>query len=961
MINLLEKYIITGAALEEIEQGGRFNLMDENYVWYVQAGAIDIFLKKNVLHPIGRVNQGELFIGVNKTFLEKNSSLIGRVCSHTTVMKIKRDFFNQLPKDLKEPFAKKIDAFINLITKDNIKNSLPHNCKDIFSLKKIEFLKNDNVTSSGSVLWIDNKNTDAFFIGDSGFSVKKEDFCYLPLTSYSWFEMCDKGSSAVYNTIDLVSDGFFWKSLETYFSIIVKLCFIHIENEKLFYNIVLFNKVEANEAAIRDAFAFFQKGFYLEKEQLAFFDSKADPVYVAAARVGNYLKINIPPLKIAKREFDSVRVLKTIMMHAKIFYREVHLEEDWYKANHGPLISFKEKNGAPLALIPNNREKYFLYDSANSEGTMVEEKNYKEIMKTAFVLYKKEDKPKIKLLDLLRPTVSTSAFNIMAIILSMLVASILGLGIPLLTQYIFENSIVSDDKTGLLQIGLILLAIAFSVFGFELTKQYLILNFENRLDFSIQGAYWDRVLRLPIKFFKQYAPGEFVSWIGNLVTMRTLLTNNFFTLIFSLIIMVIDFSFLFYYSPEISFKILIIFFVFIVFFFAFLVKRLFYEFLISEEFAKMYALLTEFFSAISKIRLAGAEYRVFLRWTMAFSRLRRLYVFSQKYQIYSGILIDCVPVLLVLVMYFSISLSSGVFSFSTGKFLAFNIVLGQLAVVIYQLMSALLRLLPVIPMYQKSRVFLDAKPEVTPGILDPGELRGEIEVNNLSFKYPHSNNYIVNNVSFSIEAGEYVAFVGKTGVGKSTLMRLLVGFDAPLTGRIYYDSKDLSTIDVNLVRQQLGIVLQQDSLVPGSIFDNIAGVSNITVEEAWRIAEEVGLADDILNMPMQMNTMINLDGQGLSGGQKQRILIARAIVRKPKVLILDEATRALDNVTQKMVIDCLTKLKMTRIVIAHRLSTLVKVDRIFVIENGIISEMGTYKELLAKKGSFYRLIQKQVM
>lgn len=957
----LESYILPGSTLENIEQGGRFSLMDENYIWYVQAGAVDVFIKKNILYPIGRVNEGEFCIGIDKAFLEKKSTLIGRVCSHTSVMKIKKEFFNQLPAELYDSFAKKMDIFIHMVTKDNIKNALPRQYIDVFSLKEAEFEQNTNITTSESVRWIDNIKSDAFFIGDSGFTIKKETLLHLPLTSYSWFEMCEKSSSPVYETVNLIGDALFWKSLEIYFSIIIKLCFIHIENEKLFYNIVLYNKVEANEAAIKDSLAFFKRGFYEPKEQLAYFDSKADPVYAAIARVGNYLKINIPPVKEPKREFTARQVFKTIMKRGKTFYRNVHLEEEWYQHNHGPLIAFLKENDKPLALIPNKHKKYLAYDSATAEGELVTPEMAEKIDKAAFMIYRKEDKSKITLIDLLTPTVSKSVPMISDIIFAMLAASILGLGIPLLTQYIFENSIISDDKTGLVQIGLILLAITLSVFGFELTKQYLILNLENKLDFSIQGTYWDKILRLPVNFFKTHAPGEFVSWVGNLVTMRTLLANNFFILVFSLVMMVVNFSMLFYYSAEVSLKIFLAFVVLIGIYITILFRRLTYEFLISTEFAKMYALLSEFFSAISKIRLAGAEYRVFLRWTIVFSKLRRLYLFAQRYTVYLSILIEGVPLLLIFVMYLSIAFYSSKFSFSTGKFLAFNIILGQLAVVVYQLMGALFRLLPIIPMYKKSRIFLDAKSEVTSGILDPGELKGAIEINNVSFKYAHSAGYILNNVSFNIEAGEYVAIVGKTGVGKSTLMRLLVGFDTPLTGRIYYDGKDLSTIDVNLVRQQLGIVLQQDSLTPGSIYDNIAGVSDVNIDDVWKIAEEVGLAEDILNMPMQMNTIINLDGQGLSGGQKQRILIARAILRKPKILILDEATRALDNVTQKMVIDCLLKLKMTRIVIAHRLSTLVKVDRILVIENGMITEMGTYKELIAKKGTFYQLIQKQVV
>jgi len=193
------------------------------------------------------------------------------------------------------------------------------------------------------------------------------------------------------------------------------------------------------------------------------------------------------------------------------------------------------------------------------------------------------------------------------------------------------------------------------------------------------------------------------------------------------------------------------------------------------------------------------------------------------------------------------------------------------------------------------------------------------------------------------------------------LLRMLLGFETPTGGRIYYDNKDLSTLDNDLLRKQIGVVLQHDELIPGNIYSNISGLSDLSIEETWEIAHKAGIADDILAMPMQMNTIINLEGSGLSGGQKQRLLIARAIAREPKILILDEATRALDNITQKIVIDNLGSMRITRIVVAHRLSTLLKVDKIFVLDGGYITEAGSYEELLEKQGTFYKLVQKQLI
>jgi len=188
----------------------------------------------------------------------------------------------------------------------------------------------------------------------------------------------------------------------------------------------------------------------------------------------------------------------------------------------------------------------------------------------------------------------------------------------------------------------------------------------------------------------------------------------------------------------------------------------------------------------------------------------------------------------------------------------------------------------------------------------------------------------------------------------------MLGFETPEMGSIYYDGQDLATLDVRLVRAQLGVVLQESRLLPADIYRNIVGSSSRTVQEAWEAAEKAGLADDIRAMPMQMHTVISEGGGTFSGGQRQRLMIARAIVHKPKLLYLDEATSALDNKTQKIVTESMDRLAATRIVIAHRLSTIVNADRICYLDKGVLKEQGTFEELMALDGLFAELAKRQL-
>lgn len=255
---------------------------------------------------------------------------------------------------------------------------------------------------------------------------------------------------------------------------------------------------------------------------------------------------------------------------------------------------------------------------------------------------------------------------------------------------------------------------------------------------------------------------------------------------------------------------------------------------------------------------------------------------------------------------------------------------------------------------------METVPEADEGKLDPGPLGGRIDIDHVSFRYDQRGPLALRDLSLSVAAGECVALVGPSGCGKSTLLRLLLGFERPESGAVLFDGCDLATLDVQAVRRQFGVVLQNDQLTPGSLLDNILGPNlHLGDAEAWAAAERVGLADDIRAMPMGMRTVISGRG-GLSGGQMQRVLLVRAIVGGPRFLLLDEATSALDNVTQAEVADSLDRLTATRLVIAHRLSTVRNADRILALKDGGVAEAGTYDVLMARGGLFRDMAQRQL-
>ena len=295
------------------------------------------------------------------------------------------------------------------------------------------------------------------------------------------------------------------------------------------------------------------------------------------------------------------------------------------------------------------------------------------------------------------------------------------------------------------------------------------------------------------------------------------------------------------------------------------------------------------------------------------------------------------------------------------QFLAFSAAYSSFNATLNSLISLVGQFFIVQPHIENLRPILDEEPEITDDKKDSDVLTGKMKTSDLTFYYGEKLPDVLKDINFEVSAGENLAIVGKSGCGKSTLVRLLLGFEKPKKGAIYFDGQDLASLSLPSVRSQMGVVLQNGQLMQGDIFTNIIGTSNLKQDDAWAAAKAAGIDEDIRKMPMGMQTVIGEGSSNISGGQRQRILIARALAAKPAILIFDEATSALDNKSQAIVTKSIEKLKVTRIVIAHRLSTIRSCDRILVMDGGKIVESGTFDELANAGGLFSTLVKRQTV
>ena len=371
-----------------------------------------------------------------------------------------------------------------------------------------------------------------------------------------------------------------------------------------------------------------------------------------------------------------------------------------------------------------------------------------------------------------------------------------------------------------------------------------------------------------------------------------------------------------------------------------------------KESGMVYALI----NGVAKIKNAGAEKRAFAKWSRQYVNAAEYLYKPPMFLKLNGTIITAISLVGTIVIYYT----AIHFGITMADYMAFNSAYGMVSGAFASLAGIVITVSRIQPILKMVTPILETEPEIDTKRQVVTRLRGSIELNNVSFRYQKTMPNVLDNLSLKIRPGQYVAIVGKTGCGKSTLIRILLGFEKPQKGAVYYDGKDINSMDVKSLRQKIGVVMQNGKLFQGDIYSNITiSAPQLTLEQAWEAAEMAGMADDIRQMPMGMHTIISEGHGGISGGQRQRLLIARAIAPKPRILMFDEATSALDNITQKQVSESLERLKCTRIVIAHRLSTIRHCDRIVVLDQGKIVEDGTYEELLERKGHFAELVERQ--
>ncbi|MBL7176198.1 MAG: NHLP bacteriocin export ABC transporter permease/ATPase subunit [Desulfobacteraceae bacterium] len=947
-------------------------LNDPDYVWYIAEDKVNLFFVSveqdapiGSRMPLFTLEPTMLAFGSVSSRPKETVSLLATGNPDTKLIRIRFEKFKEMisQAELSDIACEKLDSWHKAITSCAFRQLPPKESREFGAGKDISLEDNMFFRPARSVLWCEITEGTGLLLGNRE-QGKLESGATFAFSDNTWMRIRGAVKLNAFSTREFGGKDVFKKSFVETYEILLDFLTLQRNRSLTLERDRLQAKRLADESFTARALHDVALALLPESKAIIF-EEGGSHLLTACKIVGRHLGISFksPPdsANDVPETTSPFEELSRIARTARIKIRKVLLSESWWTQDCGPLLAFKAEDGSPVALIPASSIRYQMFDPTNKTRQKVDRKLAHSLGLDAYTFYRPLPQHKLSLIDILKFGLKGTRKGLIAALIMGLFGGLLTLIMPIATGFIF-NSVIPNAETDLLaQISVILVTCAIGIMIFDITVSLALLRVEGKSKSALEAALWDRLMSFPASFFRGYTAGDLamrnmgISIIYQLISVSTLKTVIAST--FSLL----NLFLLFHYAPKLAWVSIVITLLTIIIFIPAPLFILRCEKKISRLEGKITGMVLQFITGISKLRLTGSEDRAFGVWAKEFSDKKILTKKSRITQNFLNTLFSIVPIVTLMLLFwitaYSIMDKEGM---PIGNFMAFLSASTNLMGAIMQMLTASLLVIKVVPFYNRLKPILETTPENDETKPSPGILDGFIDVNHVSFRYSTEGPLILDDVSFTAKPGEFIAIVGSSGSGKSTLLRLLLGFDFPASGSIYYDGKDISKVDILELRRQMGVVLQDGQILEASIIENITGSSGLSIKEAWEAAEMAGCKKDIEEMPMKMHTYVTAGGGTLSGGQRQRILIARAIIRKPRIIFFDEATSSLDNVTQAIVSRSLEALRATRVVIAHRLSTIINADRIFVLEKGSILESGTYEELMKLEGLFAKLAQRQI-
>lgn len=935
------------------------------YTYLVHKGNAEVFTAplqngkvSGALDYLASIRSGNLIFGFDIT--NKQRGILVDSSRGTELLQVPYETLRNLAKnkDFRLLISFLIDRWVVRITEQLFDEADPREFKLVQPNEEQYFDKGDIIRTSANVMWVGHRSGKSHFLGRHDFPITDSSWLY-PLSKNAWMVAQDELHVHSLETRKLLALDTAWRSFDNFQNLFLDMLTTKIEKSVEKERERLQRQRELDDAQLESAFYNIADTLG-ESYRKPFAGVSTDSAMLAACQlIGDSAGINI----VAPPDFQRVAFKNpayAIAKASRVRIRKVGLEFGWWEHDSGPLLGYMKEDERPVALIPDKPGSYNMHDPTYQTITPVTAEVAEELAHFGTMFYRSFGTEPVTAWDLIRFGLRETRKDMRLILFLGMFISLLNIATPIITQIVFDDIIPSGDTSQLLQVGGVLLLSAVAIAMFQVVQAVAVLRIQSKAEGSVQAALWDRLLDLPTDFFRDYTSGDLAMRAMGISIIRKLLSGTVTLAVLGSIASIFNLVLLFYYSVTLALValVLIVISVGVTIGAGYISIRI--QRRLTDQQGKISGYVLQFITAMPKFRVAAAQNRVFAVWARHYSEQRKMTYRARNVENWLNVFHAMYPVVTLMVIFGMIQYTGSV-DLSVGEFLAFNTAFTNFLVASLELSGAFLTIMAIIPLYERARPILETEPEVDENTVDPGELTGNIEVSHITFGYDKTAPPILKDVSFEIQPNQFVAVVGPSGGGKSTLMRLMLGFERPDSGVVLYDGKNLADLDVQSVRRQIGVVLQNSQIMAGgAIFHNIIGATNLTMDDAWEAARMAGLEADIKDMPMGMYTVLSQGGSTISGGQRQRLLIARALVTRPRILIFDEATSALDNETQAIVTKSVEDLNATFIVIAHRLSTVINADHILVVDNGELVEQGTYDELMEMDGMFARLAERQL-
>jgi NHLM bacteriocin system ABC transporter ATP-binding protein len=939
---------------------------DPASAWIVESGAVDLFhvAVAGVGAPAGprrhvlRASAGEVIFGFPDLRESMNCELLMVGSPGTQMLRVDLARLQETGPggELSASGAALLEKWIAGISEAVAPEVSPQDYLRLEPGGKVRLSQGKNALCLHGAVWVRHAKGSSQFLGVPGLPPVGGSL-FFPLTPRTWLTAGSDSMLEVFDTAAMQRADPHWECLTAFHRIIIALLMVQEVEDEQHEGERLRLKKQSDARQMRAALGRLaaplnpQRGLELPERD-------ADPLVAACQIVGSSIGLELRPPPPMARVVVSKDPIRDIARASNVRVRQVLLRGAWWRDDHGPLLGSWQDTKKPVALVPRKQGGYELVDPVDGSTRKVKAELAAALDPYANVFYRPFPNKKLDHWELLKFGLEGCERDLRLVLLAGIASGLLGLVIPLFTGMLFDTIIPGAQRSQLLQITVLLVLGAIATAIFDLTRSLTLLRVEGKMGASLQAAVWDRLMSLPVAFFRHYNAGDLADRANGIDGIRAALTGTVTNSIISGIFSTLNLTLMFYYSWKLSLVAIGLVTIGVAATLCLGLMQVRRYRVLARIAGWLSGQVLQFISGVAKFRVSGTETRAFAVWSRGYSRQKLASILTRstanQFTVFNSFFFVFGP----MALFYAVDQWQG--DIGAGRFLAFNAAFGAMFMAVMQLAGAVLQVMSLFPVYERATPILLSEPEVDSAKANPGELAGNIEISHVIFRYDPEGPVVLDDVSVRIEAGQFVALVGPSGCGKSTLFRMLLGFEKPEVGAVYFDGQDLQGLDLALVRRQMGVVLQNSTLFRGDIFANIVGSKPLTLDDAWEAARMAGMEKDIKDLPMGMHTIIGEGGGGLSGGQRQRLMIARAIVSKPRILLFDEATSALDNQTQAIVSRSLEGLKSTRVVIAHRLSTVVNADRIFVLDQGRIVQSGSYAELIGQEGLFAQLAKRQL-